>query len=49
MSGALARVVRVMAHVDSELARAEVHHVYLRGAEALRSDLIEPKQGESAP
>ena len=46
--GALPRVVRVMAHVDSELARADVQHVYLRGAEALRADLVDPKQGESA-
>ena len=37
--GAMPRVLRLMAHVESELPRAEVRHVYLRGAAALRSDL----------
>lgn len=37
--GAMPRVLRLLAHVDSELARADVRHVYLRGAAALRSDL----------
>jgi len=48
VSGALPKVVRVMAHVDSDLDRADVQHVYLRGAEALRADLVDPQQGESA-
>jgi chorismate mutase len=39
--GALPRVVRVMVHVESRLARAEVTHVYLRGAEVLRKDLAQ--------
>ena len=34
--GSMSRVVRVLLHVDSEGPR---HHVYLRGAEALRPDL----------
>lgn len=37
--GALPRVVRVLAHVDCDLPRAEVQHVYLRGAEVLRQDI----------
>ena len=37
--GAMPRVLRLMAHVESEQPRAEVRHVYLRGAAALRSDL----------
>ena len=37
--GAMPRVLRLLAHVDTELARAEVRHVYLRGAAALRTDL----------
>ena len=41
VAGALPRVVRVMAHVDCERSRADVVHVYLRGAEALRSDLAQ--------
>ena len=37
--GALPRVLRLLAHVETELTRAEVRHVYLRGAAALRTDL----------
>jgi chorismate mutase len=37
--GALPRVVRLMAHVESERPRASVCHVYLRGAIQLRPDL----------
>lgn len=33
------RVVRLLAHVESDLAKADVTHVYLHGAAALRSDL----------
>lgn len=34
------RVVRMMAHVDTDLPRAEITHVYLHGAAALRRDLV---------
>jgi chorismate mutase len=37
--GAMPRVLRLLAHVESERPRAEIHHVYLRGAAALRRDL----------
>ena len=37
--GAMPRVLRLLAHVESRLSRAEVRHVYLRGAAALRTDL----------
>jgi chorismate mutase len=37
--GALPRVIRLLAHVESDLARDEVRHVYLRGAAQLRTDL----------
>ena len=37
----LPRVVRVMAHFESDVDRSEVQHVYLRGAEALRVDLAQ--------
>ena len=30
--GALERVIRIMTHVETELDRSEVQHVYLRGA-----------------
>jgi chorismate mutase len=37
--GAMPRVVRMLAHVDTQLRRDELRHVYLRGATALRTDL----------
>jgi chorismate mutase len=41
VEGALPRVIRVMVHVNTELARDQVKHVYLRGAVALRRDLAQ--------
>ena len=38
---ALPRVLRLMAHVDTPRPRAEVQHVYLRGAVALRRDIAQ--------
>lgn len=37
--GAMPRVLRLLAHVETDLPRAHVRHVYLRGAAALRTDL----------
>ena len=37
--GAMPRVLRLLAHVDTDLPRSAVRHVYLRGAAALRTDL----------
>lgn len=37
--GALPRTLRLLAHVDTPRSRAEMRHVYLRGAAALRTDL----------
>lgn len=37
--GAMPRVIRVLMHVDCDIPRAEVDHIYLGGAEALRPDL----------
>jgi chorismate mutase len=39
IEGSMPRVVRMLAHVESDLPRAEITHVYLHGAAALRSDL----------
>jgi chorismate mutase len=39
VDGGMPRVVRVMAHVDTDMARADITHVYLHGAAALRRDL----------
>ncbi|GAA1944346.1 chorismate mutase [Nocardioides hwasunensis] len=39
IEGSMPRVVRLMAHVETETPRAEVTHVYLHGAANLRRDL----------
>jgi chorismate mutase len=39
VDGALPRTVRILMHVETSRARADVTHVYLRGAEVLRQDL----------
>ena len=39
IEGAMPRVVRMLAHVETELPRPAVTHVYLHGAAALRVDL----------
>ena len=41
VAGALTRVVRLLAHVEVDRSRAEIAHVYLRGAEVLRQDLAQ--------
>src|SRR5205085_8329674 len=37
--GALPRVLRLLAHAQTDRPRAAIQHVYLRGAVALRTDL----------
>jgi chorismate mutase len=39
ISGSMPRVVRMLAHVETDLPRDGVTHVYLHGAAALRTDL----------
>ena len=39
IEGSMPRVVRLMAHVDTDLPRSDVTHVYLHGAANLRRDL----------
>ncbi len=39
IKGSMPRVVRMMAHIETDLPRADITHVYLHGAAALRSDL----------
>ena len=41
VAGALPRCIRVMMHCYSEIPRAEIRHVYLEGARALRADLAD--------
>ena len=38
---ALPRVLRLMAHVETDRPREDVQHVYLRGAAALRRDIAQ--------
>jgi chorismate mutase len=37
--GAMPRVLRLLAHVETSRSRNEIRHPYLRGAAALRTDL----------
>jgi chorismate mutase len=39
--GALPRIVRVMMHVNTNLERGEITHLYLDGAQSLRRDLAQ--------
>ena len=39
VAGATERCIRVMVHAHTNRARADLHHVYLRGAKGLRDDL----------
>ena len=39
VEGSMPRVVRLMAHVETDLPRSDVTHVYLHGAANLRRDL----------
>ncbi|MDP4675954.1 MAG: chorismate mutase [Candidatus Nanopelagicales bacterium] len=41
VAGAPARVVRILAHVDTDRRRDQINHVYLRGAQILRQDLAQ--------
>lgn len=38
---AMPRVVRLMAHVETERSRTQIQHVYLRGAAGLRMDIAQ--------
>jgi chorismate mutase len=41
IAGAMPMVIRLMAHINTTLARDQITHVYLRGATALRRDLAQ--------
>ena len=43
------RVVRMMAHVETDLGRKDVTHVYLHGAAALRRDLTKVREVPDEP
>jgi chorismate mutase len=41
VAGAMPRVIRILAHAETELTKSEIAHVYLRGAVALRKDIAQ--------
>ncbi|AIR97572.1 chorismate mutase [Streptomyces glaucescens] len=41
VEGAMPRVVRVLAHIESDRPRTGIHHVYLGAAAALRKDIAQ--------
>ena len=41
VAGAMPRVVRILAHVETDLGRREINHVYLGAAAALRADIAQ--------
>ena len=49
IEASMPRVVRLLAHVESELPKADVTHVYLHGAAALRSDLTRVRSVPDEP
>lgn len=38
---ALPRVIRLMAYIETDRPRSAIHHIYLRGATALRLDIAQ--------
>ncbi len=46
--GGLERCIRLMLHVETDLPRAELRHVFLRRATTLRPDLAEPGDERAA-
>ncbi len=41
VEGALDKVVRILVHAEMTTPRSQIQHVYLRGAEVLRQDLVQ--------
>jgi len=44
IEGSMPRVVRMLAHVETELSKGDVTHVYLHGAANLRRDLARVRE-----
>jgi chorismate mutase len=44
IDGSMPRVVRMLAHVETDLPRADITHVYLHGAAELRRDLARVRE-----
>ncbi|KAK1178224.1 chorismate mutase [Streptomyces sp. NBS 14/10] len=41
IAGAMPRVVRILAHIETDLAKSDLAHVYLGAAAALRKDIAQ--------
>ncbi|MFJ2744067.1 chorismate mutase [Streptomyces sp. NPDC087440] len=41
ITGAMPRVVRLLAHIETGLAKPDIHHVYLGATAALRKDIAQ--------
>ena len=44
IEGSMPRVVRMLAHVESDLSKPEITHCYLHGAATLRKDLTHTRE-----
>ena len=44
ISGSMPRVVRMLAHVETDMPRSELTHCYLHGAASLRKDLTHTRE-----
>jgi chorismate mutase len=44
IEGSMPRVVRMLAHIETDRPRADITHVYLHGAAALRRDLTRVRE-----
>lgn len=49
IEGSMPRCVRMMAHIETDLSRADVTHVYLHGAAHLRRDLTKVREVPDEP
>jgi chorismate mutase len=42
VTGSMPRVVRLMAHIETDKPRSAIRNVYLRGTESLRGETLDP-------
>jgi chorismate mutase len=49
IDGSMPRVVRMLAHVETDLPRSDITHVYLHGAASLRRDLTHVREVPDEP
>ncbi len=47
--GSLPRCVRILIHVNTELGLGELKHIYLRGAQVLRPDIVSQSPVSQSP